>query len=240
MKVFDGDTGSELTGPLGSFFAYDEAFRGGAYVAVGDVNGDGTADIVTGAGPGGGPHVKVFSGRDGAVVHSFYAYDSQFRGGANVAAGDVDGDGRADIVTGAGAGGGPHVKAFSGVDLTVLSSFFAYDAAFRGGVSVAVGDMNGDGLLDIVTGAGPGGGPHVRAFSVSSAVPIVDFMASAADDRGGVPITTKDLDGDGRAEIVTGTGFGRPSIVRLFDPLAGQLLDQFYADLTLWNGVFVG
>lgn len=240
VKVFDGDTGSELTGPLGSFFAYDEAFRGGAYVAVGDVNGDGTADIVTGAGPGGGPHVKVFSGRDGAVVHSFYAYDSQFRGGANVAAGDVDGDGRADIVTGAGAGGGPHVKAFSGVDLTVLSSFFAYDAAFRGGVSVAVGDMNGDGLLDIVTGAGPGGGPHVRAFSVSSAVPIVDFMASAADDRGGVPITTKDLDGDGRAEIVTGTGFGRPSIVRLFDPLAGQLLDQFYADLTLWNGVFVG
>ncbi len=62
-----------------------------------------------------------------------------------MAAGDVNGDGRADIVTGAGPGGGPHVRVFSGVDLAVLASFFAYDPGFHGGVSVAAGDINGDG-----------------------------------------------------------------------------------------------
>ena len=79
-----------------------------------------------------------------------------------MAAGDVNGDGHADIITGAGAGGGPHVSVFSGTDLSILASFFAYDPAFTGGVTVAAGDVNGDGLADIVTGAGAGGGPHVE------------------------------------------------------------------------------
>ena len=90
-------------------------FTGGVTVAVGDVNGDGSADIVTGAGAGGGPHVKVVRRpRPGREIASFFAYDPRFTGGVSVAAGDVDGDGPADIITGAGPGGGPHVKVFDG------------------------------------------------------------------------------------------------------------------------------
>ena len=116
-----------ISSELASFFAYDPAFGGGVTVAAGDVDGDGRADIITGAGPGGGPHVKVFSGADLSELASFFAYDAAFGGGVNVAAGDVNGDGLADIVTGAGLGGGPHVKVFSGADLSELASFFAYD-----------------------------------------------------------------------------------------------------------------
>src|SRR5262249_52273873 len=134
VKVFSGADGSLLR----SFFAFDAAFRGGVRVAAGDVNDDGVADIVTGAGPGGGPHVIVFSGADGSVLKGFMAYDPAFRGGVFVAAGDVNGDGKADIVTGAGAGGSPHVLAFSGADNAVLHSFLAYDQHFAGGVRVAV------------------------------------------------------------------------------------------------------
>src|SRR5438552_4479324 len=82
-------------------------FMGGVRVAAADVNGDHVADIVTAAGPGGGPHVRVLDGATGHESLGFYAYDSTFPGGVFVATGDLDGDGVAEIVTGAGEGGGP-------------------------------------------------------------------------------------------------------------------------------------
>src|SRR5207244_1839112 len=97
-----------------TFLAYDAGFQSGVHVATADVNGDGVLDVITGAGSGGGPHVKIFDGATGDVIASFFAYDPGFRGGVNVAAGDVNGDGKADIITGAGPGGGPHVKVFDG------------------------------------------------------------------------------------------------------------------------------
>src|SRR4029077_16662919 len=68
------------------------------------------------------------------------------------------------IITGAGAGGGPDVRVYA-TDGTMKTQFFAYDPGFRGGVRVAAGHLNCDGSEMIVTGAGPGGGPHVRAFN---------------------------------------------------------------------------
>ena len=94
--------------------AFDPTFTGGVRVAVGDVNGDGVEDVIAAAGPGGGPNVKVFSGVDGSLMFSFFAYDPSFTGGVFVAAGDTNNDGKADIITGAGAGGGPHVKVSAG------------------------------------------------------------------------------------------------------------------------------
>src|SRR5262249_14942973 len=112
-------------------------FTGGINLATGDIDGDGKADIITGAGPGGAPHVRAFRA-DGTPLlgNGFFAYDTGFHGGVSVAAADLDGDGRADIVTGAGPGGGPHVKAFAN-NGTLLASFFAYAPNFGGGVYVS-------------------------------------------------------------------------------------------------------
>jgi peptidoglycan hydrolase-like protein with peptidoglycan-binding domain len=143
VRVFDAGGGLKS-----SFMAYEDAFPGGVSVAVGDVDGDGRADIVTGAGPGGGPLVKVFD-VSGNLKSYFFAYDPAFAGGVRVAAGTVGTATR--IVTGAGPGGGPHVRVFDGAG-NARTSFFAYDAGYGGGVNVAAGSV--DGTSRIVTGAG--------------------------------------------------------------------------------------
>jgi hypothetical protein len=104
-------------------------------VAAGDTNGDGLADIVTGAGAGGGPNVAVYSGSDLAVLQNFFAYDPAFAGGVRV--GTVVGvSGRGEIVTGPGLGGGPNVRVFDGPTLTDLEDFFAFNPQFTGGIFV--------------------------------------------------------------------------------------------------------
>src|SRR5262249_51252944 len=162
----------------------DPAFTGGVRVALGDFNGDGIPEIITGAGPGGGPHVKVFDGRTGETLVSFFAYDAAFRGGVSVAVGDVDGDGQTDIVTAPGTGGGPDIRVFDAAG-NLKSKFLAYDPEFRGGVSVAVGDVNGDFRAKIVTGAGAGGGPHVEVFT-GDGTRLASFQAYDSNFRGGV------------------------------------------------------
>ena len=161
VKVYNFTTGQFLYG----FYAYSPSFTGGVRVAVADINGDGTPDIITAPGVGGGPDIKVFDGKTGNLIREFWGFAPTFRGGVFVAAGDVNGDGTPDIILGAGAGGGPEVKVIDGKTGTVLTDFYAYGASFHGGVSVAAGDFNQDGLADIVTGAGPGGGPQVNVYN---------------------------------------------------------------------------
>jgi uncharacterized protein YkwD len=234
VKVYNGSTG-QLTK---SFLAYNPLFQGGVNVAVGDVNGDGADDIITGADAGGGPHVQSFSGTTGAVLSSFFAYSSGFLGGVRVAAGDVNGDGRAEIITSPGAGTTPLVRVFDGLSRQVLQAFNAYSTAWRGGVFIAAGDVDGDGRADIVTGAGSGGGPHVRAFNGLTTAEIYGFYGSVSNFVGGVKVAARDMDGDGRAEIIVGTGAGRRDC-NVFRN--GKFLTGFLAgDPANLNGLWVG
>jgi hypothetical protein len=204
-------------------------FAGGAWVAAGQVDGLPEADLVTGAGPGGGPHVRVFRVLQPSGVQAlgpgFFPYGVAFAGGVRVAACDTDGDGRAELVTAPGPGGGPHVRVLqvdaAGQPTGVVADFLAYGAAFAGGVFVACGDVAGLGAPQIVTGAGAGGGPHVRVFALApgapgGAVPVLDFFAYDPAFTGGVRVAVGDVDGTAPAEIVTGPGPGGEPAVRVF------------------------
>jgi hypothetical protein len=233
VKVFDGATGAEVR----SFFAF-EGFAGGATVAGGDVNGDGIADLIVGAGAGAiGGHVKVFSGADGSLLHSFFAF-AGFPGEVRVAAGDVNGDGLADVIVGAGPGHvGGHVKVFDGATGAEIRSFFAF-AGFGGGVFVGAGDLDGDGVAEIFVGADAGAGPHVKAFGAGDEA-ILSFFAYGSGFVGGVRVSGMDRDGDGDQEVVTGNGPGAPGHLTVVDGDLSVLDSLFVTDPVVTAGIFV-
>jgi hypothetical protein len=232
IKVFSGQTGAEIR----SFFAFP-GFTGGVFVAGGDVNADGFDDIVVGADAGG--HVKVFSGDTSAELSSFFAFPG-FMGGVRVAAGDVNGDGRADIITGAGpsANTGPLVKVFNGLNSAQLASFFAYDAAFPGGVFVGAADFNRDGRTDIVTGPGLGIAPQVRVFDGVTQAQIDSFFAYDPAFLGGVRVGSGDLQSP---DHIVGPGAGLGAQVRALDGqnVATELANFTAYDQSFTAGVFV-
>jgi hypothetical protein len=230
IYAYDGRTGAELI--PGGMLAFDAGFKGGVNLAAADFNNDGKVDIVAAADVGGGPRVRIFdsaqmfAGADaarGKVLTDFFAIDDpKFRGGARVAAGDLNGDSTPDLVVSAGAGGGPRVAIFDGQSLMpgnapkkLIGDFFAYESSLRNGATVSVGDVNGDGMADLVTGAGPGGAPRVTVFSGpdvlanrgANSTRVADFfVANNTGGRTGTNITVKDVDRDGKADLVATNG----------------------------------
>ena len=250
IKVIDGRTGATLFSarPFG-------AFTGGVFVAAGDLNGDGFADFAVSPDQGGGPQVIVYSGQTYAQSLSFFGIDDPgFRGGARVGMADINGDGRADLLVSAGAGGGPRVAGYDGQTLfttrqRLFNDFFAFDPALRNGVYLAGGDLDGDGKSEIVAGAGPGGGPQVIAFSGAGLMTgqftqQATFFGSNVTSRAGIRVAVADVDGDGRSDIITGEADGPRVNIYLANTLTGSGPDrdpiEFLPFSAPMNGIFVG
>ena len=188
---------------LRQFQPYDGKFRGEISFAVADLDGDNLKEIITGAGQGGGPHVRVFDMYGKALTGGFFAYDKNFRGGVRVAVMDLDGDGVKEIITAAGIGGGPHVRVFTKDGRSLTGGFFAYEQSFRGGVSIAVGDVNNNGQREIIVAPGPGRDPEVKIFDKDGKL-INSFLAYDRDFRAGLRVMADDLDNNGQDDILVG------------------------------------
>ncbi len=187
---------------IASFKPYGQSYDKNVNISIGDLDGDGKMEIVTGTEKGGGPHVRIFNAQGKLINSGFFAYAKDFRGGVNVAVGDLDGDDKAEIITGAGLGGGPHVRIFNAQGKLINSGFFAYAKDFRGGVNVAVGDLDGDDKAEIITGAGFTGGPQIRTFNYKGKLIHPGFFAFNPKSRNGVKVAINDLDSDGKLEIL--------------------------------------
>lgn len=260
IRVLDGRTQADL---LPQFSAFEESFTGGVFLAAGDFNGDGKADIVIAPDQGGGGRIRILDVSTGSVqvLADFFGIDDpNFRGGARPTVGDINGDGRVDLIVSAGFGGGPRVAIFDGTSILsgrpvkLVNDFFAFEETLRNGVYVTVGDFNQDGRGDFAFGAGPGGGPRVLVVSgtdllanPSAAItaPLADFFAGSPELRGGVRVTAKDTDGDGQADLITGTGEGTtPGQIQIHRGQgngtfqSGNALDPFGA--IALDGIYVG
>jgi hypothetical protein len=226
-------------------------FAGGVFVAAGDVDGDGKDEVITTAGPGGGPHVRTLKllgtpgNRSLQAQPGFFGTRGDFSGGLTVASGDVNGDHTDEIILGIASNEQPIVYVWnynptSGAATERSNPFLAYSAAFLGGISVAAGDLDGDGSAEIVTGAGPGGGPHVRVFAGNGGGLPGSAFAYGAGFSGGVWVAVGDVDDNGTNEIITAAGPGGGPHVRTFDVNMAPLATSFFAYNPLFaGGVFV-
>ncbi|MDB5312253.1 MAG: Calx-beta domain protein, partial [Gemmataceae bacterium] len=155
FAVISGKDNTTVLVPATAPFAGSEDFTGGGFVAAGDFERTGRADIVITPDQGGGPRVSIFGLPAGGLTlraNFFGIDDPNFRGGARAAAGDVNRDGTPDLMVAAGFGGGPRIAVFNGTTLfttptRLVNDFFAFpgpDATtLRNGTFVAAGDVNG-------------------------------------------------------------------------------------------------
>lgn len=245
VSIFNGENGALLR----SFFAFGMDFAGGLYVASGDLNADGHDDVIVGADAGGGANVAVFDGRSIAKgqpilpLFNFFPYGQLFTGGVRVAAGDANGDGRSDIICGAGPGGGPNVTIISGINGAIIRSFFPYPLEFTGGVFVASGPVGSAVRDNVVVGAGAGGLPQVSVFSIDPGnvtSTLLTFLAYEPGFAGGVRVGAVDRNGDGRADILAVAGPGGVAEVETFSAVSGSLIEAFFAyDPQFGGGAYI-
>lgn len=237
VRIIDGATGGSVAGPTRVL----DGFAGGAFLAAGDVNRDGRAELVVSADGGGRPLVEMYRIDGGNLVKtvSFLPYSPNNLRGVRVAMGDVNRDGAADLIVGTGPGGPPRINVYNGAALaagraTPLGpSFLAFAKGMTSGVTVASGDVNGDGYDDLIVGKGVGGTSLVRVWSgslitanlrtpVSSLRVEQEFFANGTASRDGITVVARDLDGDGRDELVTSAA-GSAGWVRVVSLAAGRV-----------------
>ncbi|MFC1617954.1 L,D-transpeptidase family protein [Patescibacteria group bacterium] len=189
---------------IGDFLAFTPEFRGGAYVAAGDVNRDGKDEIIVGAGSGGKPHVRVFDSTGRYLGLDFFPYPDDYDGGVDVAAADVDADGTDEIIVGSAARSTARVKVYEpNAARTVISDFLAFLEDYQDGVQVGGADIDGDGSAEIIAAPSSNYLPEVKTFETNGRPARFNKVVYENDFRGGVDVAGGDLDNDGRADVVT-------------------------------------
>lgn len=198
-----------------SVLAFESSFTGGVRTALADVDSDGQQDVIAVPADGGAPVVKILRGTDGTELSATTVFEDTFRGGLFL---DVQGT---RAVVGAGNTGGPRVTVLDLTTGLVVQNFFAGDAAFRGGVSVALAPLvTGETTQHVVTALGPGAAPVVSVFDSATAAtagPLGTFFAGPEDDRRGLTVDIGDADPSSNVRQVVVTPIGSAE-TQTFDP----------------------
>jgi len=220
--------------------AFEPAFRGGVRVALGDVDGDGIAEVVAGSGPGRVGEIRVFRQQTSGstiVLTEMPAYrtlpfGTAYTGGVEISVGDLDGNGREDLVAAMSRGRGTvsafrSVNAADPIENAPYRTFTPFNARFDGGATVTVADVGtfsqgrltnaavADGRMEIVVGSGAGMRSTVLVYDVSATPRVVTtILPFPARQVGGVSVSAGRLNADTIDDIIVASGRGGGSLTR--------------------------
>lgn len=220
---------------LKKFLAYDKKFRGGVNIALANFDNNEQPEIVTVPASGGSAQVRIFD-NNGKIIKQFLAANKKIVGSWSIAAGNVDGKGGNKIVIGFGSGQEPQVRTFD-KDGNLASVFLAYEKKFRGGVKVAVANIDGRKNRDqaeIITVPGKGRDTQVKIFNNFGQLQKA-FLAYNKNWQEGANLAIGDVNNDGINEIAVGANPGGAPHIRVFDN-QGMLKESFYAWEENWSG----
>ncbi|MCE9630564.1 MAG: DUF11 domain-containing protein [Planctomycetia bacterium] len=234
VKIINPTTG----GLIRQFLAYESTFRGSVRVATGDLTGDGVAEIVVAPGRGRVGEIRVFT-QQGVELTRYRTlpFGATWVGGVEVAVGDVNRDGRNDIIAGQATGAGRvnvfQVLAPAAADPVVnvpIRSFRPFVSPYALGVMVAAGDFGTysggvktsstpDGRSEIVVGTNAGIRAQVRIYDASSVNPVLvkTLLPFASNFTGGVSLSTGRYTADDIDDVMIGTGVGGESRVQVYN-----------------------
>jgi uncharacterized repeat protein (TIGR01451 family) len=231
VRVLDPTTGATIS----QFLVYEPSFRGSVRVATGDVTGDGVAEIIVAPGRNRIGQIRVFT-PEGVELPAYrtFAFGPAYRGGVDVAVGDIDGDGVNEIIA-SRSSGLARVNVFGVDPLAVdpvanvpIRTFVGIPGIYRNGAVITAGDYgtftNGmmlsatpDGIDEIAVGSNAGIRAQVRVFDASLAPrQVASFVAIRPGFRGGVTLSSARWDGDTADDIIVGAGVGGQSIVEVY------------------------
>ncbi len=213
---------------LSEFFPYHDTFSGGVSVAVGDLDGDAKMEIITGAGPGGGPHVRVFDINGNPVVNGgFFAFDEKtYRAGIEVGVADVDGDGKMEISVVSGYGAKPEVKIF-GNDGKLKNNFKVDNFGSLFGLKVSRVDLSGDGFDEIVVSGKYGSQPRFGVYLADGTLLQNNVVYNNLNIQAGINVVGYDTNADGAEEMIAAPGFTGGPHVKIFKS-TGVLDSEFF------------
>ena len=215
---------------------------GYAVSELGDVDGDGAQEAIVGQPFTSTGTTYVYSGRSGALVYELTGEAGDEQGYAIADAGDADGDGVPDVISGAPGLGAGHAYLYSGATGALLHTFEgAQSGEFFGAAVASAGDVDGDGGADLLVGAprakhgqGVSGRAYVFSGRTYDLIRKLD-VGHEADAFGSATDWTPDLDGDGVPDQIVGArnaGPERRGRAFAFSGRTGRLLFSIDASPT--------